>query len=49
MYSCRIDNLGETTEKLVEQFQVINYKKNILKEDDENEPIKILKPKVNIN
>lgn len=49
MYSFRVDSLGETTEKLVEQFRAINYKKYMLKENDKKVSVKKLKPKVNIN
>lgn len=49
LYSYRVDNLSETTSKLIEQFRAVNYKQSILNEDNENEPQKSNKPKVNIN
>ncbi|XP_025191812.1 condensin complex subunit 2-like [Melanaphis sacchari] len=38
VYSYRVDNLTETTSKLVEQFKSLNYNKKTAKIDDNNAP-----------
>uniref|UniRef100_A0A2S2PTA6 Condensin complex subunit 2 n=2 Tax=Schizaphis graminum TaxID=13262 RepID=A0A2S2PTA6_SCHGA len=38
VYSYRVDNLTETTSKLVEQFKSMNYNRNTAKIDDNNAP-----------
>ncbi|XP_060855945.1 condensin complex subunit 2-like [Metopolophium dirhodum] len=44
VYSYRVDNLTETTSRLVEQFKAMNYKKSTNPMDDNNAP-KIQKPR----
>lgn len=44
IYSCRVDNLSDSTNRLVEQFRAMNYKKNMI-ESEENPDVKVIKPK----
>ncbi|XP_050438481.1 condensin complex subunit 2-like isoform X2 [Adelges cooleyi] len=45
IYGLRVDNFTENTSRLVEQVRAINYKKEMAKVNDGNEPIKVHKPK----
>lgn len=48
IYGFRVDNFSDSTSKLVEEVRAIKFKKDMAKLNDDNEPSKTQKPKVNL-